>query len=130
MNTTTGLSRTQNHKHQSPESGSPTRPLENTLIPHNNRLAEPHPTDHYTDMLQVVETALEEDDHQKGAGRLTLRQLRAQAAAADFTLVTHQDHSGLLIRNFTVRVELDDILQFETLAEAKTLLDKEMGAGA
>ena len=44
--------------------------------------------------------------------------------------MTHQYCSGLLIRKFTVRVEPSDILPFETPAEAKTLLDLEMEAGA
>ena len=81
-------------------------------------------------MLQVIERALDEDGRDECAGRPTLWQLRAQGDARSVTLVTHQYCSGLLIRKFTVRVEPSDILPFETPAEAKTLLDLEMEAGA
>lgn len=128
MNTTSRLGRTRHHEGPCPELGSPTATPASTPGSRNDRLVEPQPADHYADMLQVIEAALEEDGYLACAGRPTLRQLQAQAASADLTLVTRQDCSGLLIRKFTVRVEPHDILPFETLAEAKTLLDLEMGA--
>ncbi len=127
---TTRRTRTRNQKRQRPGLGSPAATPASAPGSRNDQLTEPQPADHYTDMLQVVERALDEDGRDDCVGRPTLRQLRAQAEAAGVTLVTHQYCSGLLIRKFTVRVEPSDILPFETPAEAKILLDRERGAGA
>jgi hypothetical protein len=130
MNATARLSRARNYQHPRPELRSPAATQANDPARHNDRPAEPQPAHHSTDMLEEIERALEEDRRHECASRPTLEQLQAQAASADFTLVTHQDCSGLLIRRLTIRVEPDDILPFETPAKAKILLDLEMETSA